>query len=149
MAINLIDKLRSDSAKIADRQNEVSNEIVNYFKDRINSVKFTKSIEEYCSREYILKDRKAVYSVEFWSYSSGCSDTNFRVGMFQWNNPEEPHGIKSGTYKGVALYDIQKTVGPILLKLLVSAFEQQGFRTVVTDNESWLQYYHKLVTIYW
>lgn len=147
--MNLAEKLNNKFLSVRDAQIEVVDEIVNYFKQKINSPKWIEYIEQQCSEEDTLKNRQREWRLEFWIDPHCCSETYFRAPGVYWSNPENPRGIKSETYKGVRLYDIQNEVGAQILTLVINKFRELGFHVNYYDNESWLKYYAKKVVISW
>ena len=89
------------------------------------------------------------WSLNFWNYSSGCSDTCFRCGGKTWKNPEGK-GWNSQNYKGVYLHDIHREVCQVLLAILRSKVESMGFTIKNIENdETWLKYYSRVIRITW
>ena len=145
--MNLAEKFNKKSEEVENRVEEVTNEIVLYFKNIFETGQFEDVLERNLTKENKI-DRRKILFVEFWDYSSGCSDTNFRVGFHTWKNPEG-RGYNSRRYKGLDLYNIQKDVGKKLLNLTEYYLKDMGFKVTVEDNESWLHYFKKKITIRW
>jgi hypothetical protein len=145
--MNLAEKFNKKSEEIENRVDEITNEIVLYFKNIFETGEFENVLERNLTKEDKIKRRKILF-VEFWNYSSGCSDTNFRVGFHTWKNPEG-NGFKSRRYKGLELYDIQKDVGKKLLNLTEYYLKDMGFKITIENDESWLNNYKKKITISW
>ena len=145
--MNLAAKLNVESTDLETKMSEVSDEIVNYFKDIFESGKFERTLEKNLTEQNKVK-RKRELIVEFWGYSSGCSDTRFWIGFFGWENPIAT-GYESYYYKGVDLRNIQRTVGQRLLNLTEYYLKEMGFKVLVENNECWLKNYSKKITISW
>ena len=145
----IVEQLKQASLSEEEKQQQVIDEIVNYFNEKLNAPEFEEDILKYCSSKDAIINRKEWMDTEFWGWSSGCSDTRFRTARITWENPENPQGYKSYYYKDVDLHKIQKQIGPKLLQMTVDKFKSLGFNVSVEDQESWLQYYHKRVTISW
>ena len=146
---NLANKILNKSLLIESKQQAIINEIVDYFDKILSSKEYAQWLEDLLSGENNAKKRKYSFDVEYWGYSSGCSDTCFRAGGKTWTNPEHPYGHDSYYYKGIHLSDIQNKVGEALLDLTMKYMREYGFWTSYTDKETWLRYYHKQVTITW
>ena len=146
---NLANKILNKTLSIENKQKAVIDEIVKYFDDILSSEEYAQWLEDLLSKESNAKKRRYEFNVEFWGYQSGCSNTCFRAGGRTWENPENPNGRESYYYKGVDLSDIQTKVGEALLNLTMKYMREYGFQTYYIDKETWLQYYHKLLTITW
>lgn len=145
---NLANKLNEKSLEVAATYNEVENEIFAYFAEIFRSGKFEALLEKELSKKHNLVDRKYTIILEFWDYSSGCSDTHFSIWAYQWKNTEAT-SYESQMYKGIRLHDIQRSCGSRLLELTKSELLKMGFKVSVEDDESWLNYYRKKITILW
>ena len=145
--MNLAAKLNVERTDLETKMSEVSEEILSYFKEIFESGKFERTLYKNLSDQDKIK-RKRTLIVEFWAYSSGCSDTNFWAGFFRWENPTAT-GYESYYYKGVDLRNIQRTVGQRLLNLTEYYLKEMGFKVLVENNECWLKNYSKKITIRW
>ena len=147
--MNLAEKLNTKSMELASANDEVENEIFAYFAEIFRSGKFETLLEkELTKRRESLVDKKFTMILEFWDYTSGCSDTHFSIWAYQWKNPLAT-SWESRDYKGVHLHDIQRSCGSRLLELAKSELLKMGFKVSVEDDESWLNYYKKKITIRW
>ena len=143
-----IDQLRNKSHMHEAVENEVANEIINEFREYLDSGKFEAYLKRWIDATAI-KKRECILLVNFWNYSSGCSDTCFRCGGKEWKNPEGT-GWNSQNYKGVYLHDIHIKVCQVLLALLCSKVGSMGFTIKSIENdETWLEYYSRVIKITW
>ena len=143
-----IDELRNKSDMHGIVKKEVVNEIINEFREYFDSGKFEAYLKRWIDATAI-KKREAVLLVNFWNYSSGCSDTCFRCGGKEWKNPEGK-GWDSQNYKGVCLLDIHREVCQALFAILCSKVESMGFTIKNIENdETWLKYYSRVIRITW
>lgn len=146
--MTFIDELRNKSNMHETVEKEVVNEIINEFRKYFDSGKFESYLKRWIDATAI-KKREAVLLVNFWNYSSGCSDTYFRCGGKEWKNPEGK-GWNSQNYKGVYLHDIHREVCQVLLAILRSKVESMGFTIKNIENdETWLKYYSRVIRITW
>ena len=143
-----IDELRNRSDMYETVEKEVINEIIDEFREYFDSGKFEAYLKTWIDATAI-KKRECVLLVNFWNYSSGCSDTCFRCGGKVWKNPEGT-GWNSHNYKGISLYDINREVCQVLFSILCSKVERMGFTIKnIGNNESWLGYYSRVIRITW
>ena len=143
-----IDELRNKFDMHEAVEKEVVNEIINEFLEYFNSEKFEAYLKKWIDATAI-KKRECVLLVNFWNYSSGCSDTCFRCGGKEWENPEGT-GWNSQNYKGVYLHDIHRKVCQVLFAILCSKVGSMGFIIKNVENdETWLGYYSRVIRITW
>lgn len=143
-----IDELRNKSDMYETVEKEVINEIIDEFREYFDSGKFEAYLKR-CIDATAIKKRECVLLVNFWNYSSGCSDTCFRCGGKVWKNPEGT-GWNSHNYKGISLYDINREVCQVLFSILCSKVERMGFTIKNIENdEGWLGYYSRVIRITW
>ena len=143
-----IDELRNKSDMYETVEKEVINEIIDEFREYFDSGKFEAYLKRWIDVTAI-KKRECVLLVNFWKYSSGCSDTCFRCGGKVWKNPEGT-GWNSHNYKGIILYDINREVCQVLFSILCSKVERMGFTIKNIENdEGWLGYYSRVIRITW
>ena len=143
-----IDELKNKSDMYETSENDVINEIIDEFREYFDSGKFEAYLKKWIDATAI-KKRECVLLVNFWNYSSGCSDTCFRCGGKEWKNPEGT-GWNSQNYKGVYLHDIHIKVCQALLALLCSKVGSMGFTIKNIENdETWLEYYSRVIKITW
>ena len=143
-----IDELRNKSDMYETVEKEVINEIIDEFRKYFDSGKFEAYLKRWIDATAI-KKRECVLLVNFWNYSSGCSDTCFRCGGKVWKNPEGT-GWNSHNYKGISLYDINREVCQVLFSILCSKVERMGFTIKnINNNETWLGYYSRVIKITW
>ena len=145
--MNLAEKFKEESLKVQDENKKVIEEIVDYFKVIFESGKFENSLLNNLSAE-IKNKRKMNILVEFWAYLPGCSSTYFSIYRFRWENPKIFRG-KENIYKGVDLRSIQTQVGEKLLKLTTFYLTKMGFHYTISNEETWLKYFKKQITIDW
>ena len=143
-----IDELRNKSDMHETIEKEVINEIIDEFHEYFDSGKFEAYLKTWIDATAI-KKRECVLLINFWNYSSGCSNTCFRCGGKVWENPEGT-GWNSQNYKGIYLHDIHREVCQVLFSILCSKVERMGFTIKnIGNNESWLGYYSRVIKITW
>ena len=143
-----IDELRNKSDMHETIEKEVINEIIDEFHEYFDSGKFEAYLKTWIDATAI-KKRECVLLINFWNYSSGCSNTCFRCGGKVWENPEGT-GWNSQNYKGIYLHDIHREVCQVLFSILCSKVERMGFTIKnIGNNESWLGYYSRVIRITW
>ena len=143
-----IDELRNKSDMHETVEKEVINEIIDEFREYFDSGKFEAHLKTWIDATAI-KKRECVLLVNFWNYSSGCSNTCFRCGGKVWENPEGT-GWNSQNYKGIYLHDIHREVCQVLFSILCSKVERMGFTIKSIENdETWLGYYSRVIRITW
>lgn len=145
--MSIIDNLTNEATKINASEDEVVNEIIEFFRNKLNDESYEARLQEFFYEENI-KARRKELTVEFWDYNSGCSDTHFYVTGIRWNNPVAT-GWESRRYKNICLRDIQRKVGPKLLTMFKNKLEEFGFTVHSYSNESWLQYYKQKIVVTW
>ena len=143
-----IDELKNKSDMYETSEKDVINEIIDEFREYFDSGKFEAYLKKWIDATAI-KKRECVLLVNFWNYSSGCSNTCFRGGGKVWENPEGT-GWNSQNYKGVHLHDLHKEVCQVRFAILYSKVERMGFTIKNIENEEgWLGYYSRVIRITW
>jgi hypothetical protein len=145
--MTLAERLAMHSNSYESAQNDVSEEIVSYFREYIYSRKFEESLERQINA-YAKGTRSYTFTLEFWKYSSGCSETNFRLASKVWKNPVGT-GYEAIKYRGVNLYDVHRKVCYKIQLMALDALTDMGFKISVRDDEGWLHCYRKEITISW
>ena len=147
---SIIEEIKKTAATEEEKRAAIKEEIVSFFREYLNSEKFTESIKDQCQKA-IRRDGHNYTSidVEFWDWHDGCSATHFSVGSKEWKNPEESDGWGSCTYKGVRLCQLQDDVGPRLTEMTKSKLIELGFKVSVQDKMGRIGYYHHEITLSW
>lgn len=120
--MKLAEKLTQMSNEQATKEEAVINEIVNFFAEKFENGEMMKRFEKRISSD-ILRERTLRTSLQYFSYTAGCLDTNFSFMGFQWC-PEDPH---SYMYKGTNLNRLYKEVLSRILAIAKPKFENEGF----------------------
>ncbi len=103
--MKLAEKLAQMSNEQATKEEEVTNEIVNFFAEKFASGEMMDAFEKRL-REEEIRSRKKDINLEFWGYIPGCSETYFGLLGKKWS-PENNRGYE---HKGVNLENIYKDV---------------------------------------
>lgn len=148
--MNLSEKMVQASKKMIQVKEEIIEEIYSSFAKTFNSGALEEALEKRISNnKELLLNREYSLNVEFWQYTAGCSDTNFRVFTFTWTNPDGT-GYDSTRYKGIELYSISNEICQKLMNLTQDKLEEMGFKIMfVTNNQNNLGYYDKKITFCW
>lgn len=148
--MSIIEEIKQTAKTEEEKRAEIKEEIVSFFRNYLNSEKFTETIKSWCQKAIKCYGHNyTTIDVQFWNYHSGCSSTYFGIGSEEWKNPEASDGWESRRYKGVELYQLQNDIGPRLTEMTKSKLIELGFTISVQDKTSWLEYYHKEITISW
>lgn len=129
--MKLAEKLAIISESKKTMEEEVINEIVNFFADKFASGEMMEAFESRLyQRDIHARKKNAV--LDFWMYVPGCSGTSFQFLGKEW----EPEDNRSYTYKGVDLKDIYKDVLVRISELAKENFEREGFEVNISqDND--------------
>lgn len=125
----------------------VINEIVDYFKEKLNSDKYKEYLKKRITDKINESKNTLELNIEFWNYHSGCSETNFSCGGIKFKLDYGKYD-----YKGIKLYDIQHKVCDKLSVLLCDKLEELGL-TIVSktrhDNEYRFGYHNEKIIVSW
>ena len=138
------EKLAAMSDNQATKEEEVTNEIVNFFAEKFASGEMMDAFEK-SLREKEIHLRKKNIDLEFWTYVPGCSETYFGLLGKEWK-PENDHGYE---HKGVNLKNIYKDVLFEIAELARENFEKEGFEVEVRPNEKNKRYETYIIEISW
>ena len=142
--MKLAEKLAQMSNEQATKEEEVTNEIVNFFAEKFASGEMMDAFENKL-REEEIRSRKKDINLEFWGYIPGCSETYFGLLGKKWS-PEDDHSYE---HKGVNLENIYKNVLLEIAELARENFEKEGFEVkLLPDNEN-KRYNTYIVEVYW
>ena len=142
--MNLAKKLAAMSNDQATKEEEVANEIVNFFAEKFESGEMMDAFEKRLRKEEI-RSRKKDIDLEFWVYTPGCSETYFGLLGKKWS-PEDNRGYK---HKGVDLESIYQNVLLAIAELVRENFEKEGFEVkLFPDNEN-KRYKTYIIEISW
>ena len=138
------EKLAQMSNKQATKEEEVTNEIVNFFAEKFASGEMMDALEKRLREEEIRSRKKDIY-LEFWGYIPGCSETYFGLLGKKWN-PEDDHGYE---HKGVRLENIYKNVLLAIAELARENFEKEGFEVRLLPDNNNKRYETYIIEISW
>ena len=124
--MKLAEKLAQMSNEQATKEEEVTNEIVNFFAEKFASGEMMDAFEK-SLREKEICSRKKDIALEFWKYIPGCSETYFGLLGKQWS-PEDDRDYR---HKGVNLTNIYKNVLLAIAELARENFEREGFEVEI------------------
>ena len=142
--MKLAEKLAQMSNEQATKEEEVTNEIVNFFVEKFESGEMMDAFEK-SLREKEIHLRKKNIDLEFWTYIPGCSETYFGLLGKEWK-PENDHGYE---HKGVNLKNIYKDVLCEIAELTKENFEEEGFEVKIRPNEKNKRYDTYVIEISW
>ena len=117
--MKLAEKLAQMSNKQATKEEEVTNEIVNFFAEKFASGEMMDAFEKRL-REEEIRSRKKDIDLEFWVYTPGCSETHFGLLGKKWS-PENKCGYE---HKGGNL------AGPIFPRSCINAWRTYARTTL-------------------
>ena len=142
--MNLAEKLAAMSNEQATKEEIVTNEIVNFFVEKFETGEMMDAFEKRLGKQEICL-RKESFSLDFWTYIPGCSETYFGLLGKEWK-PEDGHGYE---HKGVNLKNIYKNVLLEIAELTKENFEEEGFEVKIRPNERNKRYNTYIVEISW
>lgn len=142
--MKLAEKLAQMSNEQATKEEEVTNEIVNFFAEKLESGEMMDAFEKRLGKQEICLRKKSIY-LEFWTYIPGCSETYFGLLGKEWK-PENDHGYE---YKGVNLNNIYKDVLCEIAELTKENFEEEGFEVKIRPNEKNKRFETYVIEISW
>ena len=142
--MKLAEKLAAMSDDQATKEEEVTNEIVNFFIEKFANGEMMEAFEKKL-REEEIRSRKKNIDLEFWGYIPGCSETYFGLLGKKWS-PENNRGYK---HKGVDLEDIYQNVLLAIAELARENFEKEGFVVKLLRNNENKRYETYIIEISW
>lgn len=142
--MKLAEKLAQMSNTQATKEETVVNEIVNFFAEKFESGEMMDAFEKSIWKEDICS-RKKSFSLDFWTYIPGCSETYFGLLGKEW----KPEDGCSYEYKEVNLKNIYKDVLLKIAELARENFEKEGFEVEVQPNEKNKRYETYIIEISW
>lgn len=138
------EKLAAMSDDQATKEEVVTNEIVNFFAEKLESREMMVTFERSLFKEDI-RNRKRNVFLDFWTYTPGCAETNFQLLGKKWI-PEDKYGYE---YKGVNLNHIYKDVLAKIAKLVKENFEREGFEVNIRLNDKDRFYETYIIEVSW
>ena len=142
--MKLAEKLAAMSDAQATKEEEVTNEIVNFFVEKFETGEMMTAFEK-SLREQEICSRKKNISLEFWTYIPGCGETYFGLLGKKWK-PEDDHDYE---HKGVNLKNIYKDVLREIAELTKENFEEEGFEVEVRPDEKDKRFETYVIEISW
>ena len=142
--MKLAEKLATMSDAQATKEEEVTNEIVNFFAEKFASGEMMDAFEKRL-REEEIRSRKKNIDLEFWGYIPGCSETYFGFLGKKWS-PEDNRGYE---HKGVNLQNIYKDVLLKIAELARENFEKEGFKVRISPDNNNKRYETYIIKISW
>ena len=142
--MKLAEKLAAMSNDQATKEEVVTNEIVNFFAEKLESREMMVAFERSLFKEDI-RNRKRNVFLDFWAYTPGCTETNFQLLGKKWI-PEDKYGYE---YKGVNLNHIYKDVLAKIAKLVKENFEREGFEVNIRLNDKDRFYETYIIEVSW
>lgn len=142
--MKLAEKLAQMSNKQATKEEEVTNEIVNFFEEKFVSGEMMDAFEKSLGKQDICSRKKNLY-LEFWTYIPGCGETYFGLLDKKWR-PEDDHDYE---HKGVNLKNIYKDVLCEIAELTKANFEEEEFEVKIRPNEKNKRFETYVIEISW
>lgn len=142
--MKLAGKLATMSNEQATKEEAVINEIVNFFTEKFENGEMMKRFEKRISSD-ALRERTLRAFLQYFSYTAGCSDTNFSFMGFQWC-PEDSRGYM---HKGTNLNKLYKEVLSRILAIAKQKFEDEGFSFRAYINPKDHMYETYVIEISW
>ena len=124
--MKLAEKLAAMSNEQATKEEEVTNEIVNFFAEKFASGEMMDAFEKSIQNQDVCSRKKNLY-LEFWTYIPGCGETYFGLLGKKWK-PEDDRDYR---HKGVNLTNIYKNVLLAIAELARENFEKEGFEVEI------------------
>ena len=153
--MSFIDEIKEMENDRNSKENIVVNDILEYFKERMENEKFTEVLKNNYIKEAINEGKNTCdLMIEFWEYSSGCSNTYIYVGgcgRFELK-PTDDDYHSHYDYKGIRLKDIHKRICKELSKMLKEKLEELGLTILSSEREDdnyRFKYYKEKITISW
>ena len=142
--MKLAEKLAQMSDAQATKEEEVTNEIVNFFVEKFETGEMMTAFEK-SLREREVCSRKKNITLEFWKYTPGCSETYFGLLGKKWS-PEDGRDYR---HKGVNLVNIYKNVLLAIAELARENFEKEGFKIEIHLSDGKRCYDTYVIEISW
>ena len=142
--MKLAEKLAQMSNEQATKEEEVTNEIVNFFVEKFETGEMMEAFEKSLGKQEIRSRKKDIY-LEFWAYVPGCGETYFGLLGKEW----KPEDGRSYEYKGVNLKNIYKDVLFEVAELARENFEREGFKVMVFPNNNDKGYETYIIEVSW
>lgn len=150
--MNFLEEIKEIQNDRDNKENIVVNEILDYFKEKMETDRFKANIKERIKDAINKGDKKCILQVEFWEYHSGCSNTYIYVGgCGKFEISEEKNG-SNYKYKEIELEKIHKRICSKLNDMLIEKLEELGLKIINSkrrDNDFRFNYYKNEVTISW
>lgn len=142
--MKLAEKLATMSKEQAMKEEAVLNEIVDFFAEKFDTGEMMEAFEKRLGEKEI-HSRKENFSLDFWTYVPGCSETYFGLLGKEWK-PEKVYGYE---HKGVNLKNIYKDVLSKIAEITKESFEEEGFKVDVRRNDDNRRYETYIIEVSW
>ena len=148
--MSFLEDIKGIEKERQEKENEIINEIVEYFNTRINSEKY----EEYLKKRIVEKINESKNTLtlymKFWRYRDGCSGTNFSCGGYTWYLEKQENQVDKYRYKGINLGDIHNEICKKIHTILLMKLESLGLE-IIKDNkvESRFNDYNREIEVRW
>lgn len=142
--MKLAEKLATMSKEQAMNEEAVLNEIVDFFAYKFDTGEMMEAFEK-SLREKEIHSRKKSFSLDFWTYVPGCSETYFGMLGKDWK-PEKGYSYE---HKGVNLKNIYKDVLSKIAEITKESFEEEGFKVDVRRNDDNRCYETYIIEVSW
>ncbi len=152
--MSFIEEVKNMENERKNKEKEVCEDIINFFKNKMKSEKFEENLKRYI-KDAIDNGKSSVnLKIEFWEYISGCSSTYIYVsccGEFKLTGKENDYDSYY-CYKGIRLKNIHKDLCNKLSNLFKDKIEELGLKIVNSerlDDNYKFNYYKENITIKW
>lgn len=142
--MKLAEKLAEMSNEQATKEETVTREIVNFFAYKFDTGEMMEAFEKRLGEKEI-HSRKESFSLDFWTYVPGCSETYFGLLGKDWK-PEKGYSYK---HKGVNLENVYKDVLSRIAEITKESFEEEGFKVEVRPNNDNRRYETYIIEVSW
>lgn len=142
--MKLAEKLAAISDSQQTNEEAVSREIINFFAEKFENGEMMEAFEKSLGEQEI-HSRKKSFSLDFWTYIPGCSETYFGLLGKEWK-PEKGYRYE---HKGINLKNIYENVLLKIAELARESFEKEGFKVRVFLNDKNKRYKTYIIEVSW
>ena len=150
--MSFLEEIKEIENERDNKENVVINEIVNYFTEKMNSDTFKNNLKRYITDEINNGKKSCNLKIEFWEYTSGCSDTYIYVsgcGKFEIKGEDNSYSGKRN-YKGVRLYDIHKRICSALSEKLKEKIKELELKVDFSKrDDNRFGDYEEIINVSW
>lgn len=142
--MKLAEKLAAISDSQQTNEEAVAREIINFFAEKFENGEMMEAFEKSLGEQEI-HSRKKSFSLDFWTYVPGCSETYFGMLGKEWK-PEKGYRYE---HNGVNLKNIYKDVLSRIIEITKESFEEEGFKVDIRRNDNNRRYETYIIEVSW